>query len=251
MSPLVAMALLVPAGLVAGFVNTLAGAGSVVTIPALLLLGLPADVANATNRVAVLAQSAGGVTGFAGAKLVGRDEALRVAAPAVLGAALGAYLATLVGARVLEPLLVASLLLVAALVLLAPNLVLVSPTESPRSLDARPAAMLALFAIGLYGGLLQAGVGLFLLAFLGAALRYDLVRGNAMKVVVVGAFTLVAVAVFVARGLVVWTPGLVLAASSFMGARIGARYALAYGQRGIRPVVVVAAVGGSVILLLR
>jgi uncharacterized protein len=244
--------LLVVAGILAGFMNTVAGAGSLLTLPVLLLLGLPADLANGTNRVAILAQNAAGALGFDRAGRLDRPAVVRVVAPTLLGSLGGALAATAVPAPTLEPILVGSLLLVAVTLVYRPRWL------SPHAEDARattmrpgPRDMLGLFLVGVYGGFIQAGVGIFLLALLGGALRYDLVRANALKVVVVGALTVVALAVFVVRGQVVWLPGLVLAAGTVTGARLGVRFALSVPERTLRAVVFAAVVAASVGALLR
>jgi uncharacterized membrane protein YfcA len=104
---------------------------------------------------------------------------------------------------------------------------------------SRVATVLVFFAIGVYGGAVQAGVGLFLLLALARA-GYDLVEANAIKIAAVAALTALPVAVFVARGLVVWLPALVLAVGTALGADVGARVAVRGGERVIRPVLVVA-----------
>jgi uncharacterized membrane protein YfcA len=99
------------------------------------------------------------------------------------------------------------------------------------------------FAIGVYGGAIQAGVGLLLLLALSRS-GYDLVKANSIKLVVIAVFTSVAVVVFVAQGQVVWAPALLLALATAAGAVVGARLAVRGGERVIRPVLVV-----SVLLL--
>jgi uncharacterized membrane protein YfcA len=91
------------------------------------------------------------------------------------------------------------------------------------------------FAIGLYGGALQAGVGLFLIFALARA-GYDLVTANAIKVVIIGALTLVAVPVFILRGQVEWLPAGFLVVGFTLGGILGARLAVAEGERIVRPV---------------
>jgi uncharacterized membrane protein YfcA len=101
------------------------------------------------------------------------------------------------------------------------------------------ARFLVFFAIGLYGGAFQAGVGILLVLALARA-GHDLVSANAIKVVVVAAFTAVAVGVFVAAGQVVWAPALVLTVGTSIGATFGARIAVRGGERVIRPVLALA-----------
>ena len=101
-------AVLVLAGVAAGWINTVAGAGGVITIPALILWGLPAPVANGTNRVSVVAQSLVGAAGYRRADKLPRAGLLATAVPAVAGALGGAFLATHLSPRAVEIMLVAT-----------------------------------------------------------------------------------------------------------------------------------------------
>ena len=246
------LAVLGLAGLVGGFVNTLAGGGSLVTLPALLLLGLPADVANATNRVGVLAQS------LVAARGLGQDPRLRgiakawVVAPALAGSLAGAWLAARTPPDVLKPLLVATLIAIACTLVWKPD-VLVKGGGAQQPLDprARPLGVAGLFVIGVYGGFLQVGVGIFLLLFLSGVLRYDLVLGNALKSLLVAALTAVALAVFVVERQVWWVPGLLMSVAMIAGAQLGVRFAVARGQDAIRKVVFVAVIASCIAAALR
>ena len=90
MYDLLHITLLVIAGIAAGFVNTVAGGGSVFTVPALMLLGMPADIANGTNRVGVLMQSAAGVWGFRNRGKLDQSALMPIAVPTVAGSLIGA-----------------------------------------------------------------------------------------------------------------------------------------------------------------
>jgi uncharacterized membrane protein YfcA len=239
------------AGLLGGFVNTLAGGGSLVTLPALLLLGLPADVANATNRVGVLAQSLVAARGLGRDSRLQRSDIAWVLVPALAGALLGAWLVTLVPPAVLKPLLVTTLVLIAFTLLWRPDALVARTGALPLDPRARPLGVPGLFVIGLYGGFLQVGVGIFLLAFLGAVLRYDLLLGNALKSLLVAALTAVALAVFVVERQVWWLPGLLLSVATVAGAHLGVRFARARGQDAIRKVVFAAVIASCVAAALR
>jgi hypothetical protein len=246
------LAVLALAGLVGGFVNTLAGGGSLVTLPALLLLGLPADVANATNRVGVLAQS------LVAARGLSRDHRLRsvakgwVVVPALAGSLAGAWIAARIPPDVLKPLLVATLIVIAGTLVWKPD-VLVKGDVARRPLDprARPLGVPGLFLIGAYGGFLQVGVGIFLLLFLASVLRYDLLLGNALKSLLVAALTAVALAVFVVERQVWWVPGLLMSGAMVAGAQLGVRFALVRGQDAIRKVVFAMVVAACIAAALR
>lgn len=250
-APVLSAVALVLTGIVAGFVNTLAGGGSLLTLPLLMVLGMPADLANGTNRVSVLAQSIASAHEFDRVGRLDRAHVASVVPITVAGALLGAWVASSVPAGVLKPVLVASLLLVAATLVYKPRLL--APPEGEAGQPSKPRSwhIAGLFAIGVYGGFAQAGVGILLLAYIGGVLKYDLVRGNALKTVAVAAFTAVALAVFVLKGQVVYSWALWLAAGTVAGGWLGVRFALARGQDAVRKVLFVSAVVLAIGALLR
>ncbi|MDA0687863.1 MAG: sulfite exporter TauE/SafE family protein [Proteobacteria bacterium] len=223
---LTAILLLSSTGFVAGIINTLAGGGSNLTLPALMMLGLPADIANGTNRVAVLMQGIVGVAGFDRHNSLDRPAVIPILIPTIIGGIAGALAAALLPNLYLKPVLLLSILIMSAVILLRPSVMAPepgTPTLSPR--DNR-AAWWGLFGAGIYGGFVQAGVGFMLLAALAGGLRYDLVRANALKMASVMAFTVVSVAVFVVFDQVRWVPGLILAAGTMAGAHLAVKFAV-------------------------
>lgn len=229
-------------GTFAGFVNTLAGAGSLVTLPVLLHLGLSADVANATNRVGVFLASAAGATGFdAGGKL-DRRAALTLSVPALLGAVLGALLAVVLPDTIFRPVMIGMLMLVSGMLVYKPSVL--SPPEGtvPFTLREKPFAAVLLFLLGVYAAFLQAGMGIFASLLLSSVLRYDLLRANAIKTGMVLAITTIALAIFVAKGKVAWLPGLALGVFQIVGARLAVRWAMNSSPDALRKVLFVAAI---------
>ncbi|HMV72649.1 MAG TPA: sulfite exporter TauE/SafE family protein [Pseudomonadales bacterium] len=229
-----ALLLLLATGYVAGVINTLAGGGSNLTLPALMVLGLPADVANATNRVGVLLQSVAGVHGFHRYGKLAWHDAGAVLLPTLLGGLVGAIVATALPVALLKPLLLTAMVGMSLLILVRPATVAPPEGTEPLPLRGRPGAWVALFATGIYGGFVQAGVGFVLIAALAGTLRYDLVRSNALKMLCTGAFTLVALLVFIGNGLVAWLPGLALGASTMLGATHGVHLAIRVRQQTLK-----------------
>ena len=231
------IALLVGGGAVAGVVNTLAGGGSLLTVPLLVLVGLPGTLANGTNRVGVLLQNVVAVWAFRTEGVSELRNVLPVLAPLGVGSILGAAWASSLSDAAFE-----RVFAVVMLLLLVPML-----RGSRRTDDAAPrpwssaARTLVFLGIGVYGGAIQAGVGIVLLFALNRS-GMDLVRANALKVVIIAALTAVAVPVFVARGQVAWLPAGALAAGFAIGAAAGARLAVRGGERVIRPVLAVSVV---------
>ena len=244
LSPLLHVALLSLAGLVGGAINAVAGAGSMITLPALMVVGgLPASVANATNRIAVLVQSLSATASFRQQRVQGMRIGLWLALPACVGSLGGAWLATVLPETTLR-----RVIGVVFLVMLVPILRPRRAAAGEGAVRATPATFAAFLVLGLYGGFVQVGVGILVLVLF-SMLGMSLVEGNQVKVVTVAALTLVALALFLSKGLVAWRPGLVVAAGSAVGGWFGARLSVRRGERFIRAFLLVAAVASSLQLL--
>lgn len=240
------LAVVVFAGLGAGFINTFAGGGSMLTLPALMLLGLPADVANGTNRLCVVTQTAAGLWSFQREGRLEHRALPSVVIPTLLGATLGAYVAAAWLPREwVKPVLLGTMLLMAVTMMVSPKL-LAPDAGQEQTLRQRPWAILGLFFAGLYGGFVQAGVGFVLLAVLGGSLRYDLVRANALKLAVILVFGVVALGIFVVAGQVEWIAASVLAVATVAGARLGVRFAIDVKPKTLRIVVFILVVIATV-----
>ncbi|MDJ0867440.1 MAG: sulfite exporter TauE/SafE family protein [Myxococcota bacterium] len=228
-------AILLAGGLAAGVVNTLAGGGSLLTVPLLVLVGLPGTLANGSNRVGVLIQNAVAAWRFRAEGVSGFHDALPVLVPVCAGSLLGAYGIARVTDETFE-----RLFGVLMLALLVPTLRRpAARADAPARTWSPAVRSITFLAIGLYGGAIQAGVGLVLVAALSRA-GYDLVRANSIKVVVILVLTAIAVPVFVLAGQVAWAPAGVLAAGFALGGATGARIAVRGGERVIRPMLLLA-----------
>ncbi|MDT8880607.1 sulfite exporter TauE/SafE family protein [Halomonas saccharevitans] len=214
MTLLEALALLT-IGTLAGFINVLAAGGSMLTLPLLMFLGLPPQAANGTNRVSVALQSVSAVVSFlrAGASHLGLS--LRLSVPAVIGSLIGAWLALQTDDALFEAILIAVMAGSAVLMLLPQPRVETRPLTVER---LTPAVYLAMFAIGLYGGFIQIGVGILFIVVLYRMLKIDLAQVNVFKVLIVLVYTLPALAIFLVNDQVRWGYGLMLAAGSMLGA---------------------------------
>lgn len=242
---------LLAAGALGGFINTVAGGGSLITVPLLILFGMPADHANGTNRIGVLQQSIIGIRGFNRYDKLDKSAIPSMLAPTVLGAVLGALAASWLDPDALKPILLGTMIAIAVLMVAFPN-VIAPPEGTPtRRLTERPLGVLLLFAAGLYGGFVQAGVGFLLIAALAVGLRYDLVRTNALKLVCTALFSVASLVVFIATDHVEWVPGLILAAGMTAGALLCIRFALSVSQTVIKWTIftIVCLTSGAILLL--
>ncbi|MEE2730476.1 MAG: sulfite exporter TauE/SafE family protein [Pseudomonadota bacterium] len=225
--------LLIGSGVAAGFVNTIAGGGSIFTLPALILLGMPADVANGTNRVGVLLQSLAAVRGFDRHNKLDRDAVAPIVLPTIVGALLGSAIASVIPVEILKPVLLGTMMAMTLFIVLKPGSIPDSD-EPVYSLQERPAAIAWLFFAGLYGGFVQAGVGFILLTALAGVLRYDLLRANALKMMCTLVFSLAALGVFIYQGQVLWIPGLIVGLGSIVGVQLSVNFAISARQQTLK-----------------
>jgi len=230
--------LLFVVGLIAGTLNVIAGGGSLLTLPVMIFLGLPPTVANGTNRVAILVQNIGASWSFHRRGLLSRDWLLLAVPPALLGAVLGTLAAVRIGELAFQRILAVVLVAAAAWMVWRPSRPAAQGhTELPAG-ARRWGFVGAYFLIGIYGGFIQAGIGFLILAAISAA-GLDLIRGNALKVTVVLAFTSLSLILFAWNGKVDWAMGLALAAGNFVGGQAGVHLQVLKGQKWVRGVVTV------------
>jgi len=237
--------ILIAGGFACGILNSLAGGGSFVTLPLLMLIGLPPQVANATNRVAIVLQCASGVATYHRHQVRPWRDAPALAIPLLLGAVPGALLASSIDEEIFRK--VAAVLF--GMMILT---VFVNPRRWEREAGAgriRLRLYPIFFLLGLYGGFLQAGVGVLLISTFVLAGGYDVVRGNALKFALALIFTAVSLVLFAGAGQVEWIPGLAVWIGTIAGGITGARLVIAKGASWVRVFVILAAVGAIVKLL--
>jgi uncharacterized membrane protein YfcA len=237
--------ILIAGGFVCGVMNALAGGGSFVTLPLLLFIGLPPQIANATNRVAIVLQCVAGTATYHRHKVLLWRHVPALAIPMVLGSFLGAYLAAHIDESAFRK-------LAAILFAVMATTVFIDPKRWAREKSIgriRPYLYPLFFLLGIYGGFLQAGIGVLLISTFVLAGGYDVVHGNAIKFALAMIFTVVALLVFAQAGQVQWVTGLALAVGTITGGIVGARLVILKGAPWVRVFVVIAAAAAIVKLL--
>ncbi len=237
--------LLLFAGIAAGFINTVAGGGSVITLPVLVEI-VGASVANGTNRVAILMENAVAAASFHRGGKVPWQFVAPLLIPTILGAGAGTWVATLLSAETMKRVFGLVIVLVALSMLIRPSRWM--QEGEPRIRE--PWRSLVFFGIGFYGGFVQAGVGFLLLVGLVLVEGLGLIRGNAAKVVLVLAYTPLSLFLFARAGQVDWAAGATLGVGSMVGALIASRLAIRKGAGWIRWVVIAAALAAALRMLL-
>ncbi len=207
-------------GAAAGFVNTLSSGGTAISLPILLFLGLPPHVANATNRLTVLAAACSATLIFARKGTIDWRHAPHVVLPIFVGSIIGALLADWLSDEVLRQLIVLAVFLALVLVLVGRRRMLTSAEQQLVRLG--PVQISLLFLVGVWGGLILLDSYTYLLVVLVLGAGYGLVQANALKVVAGIAMTVAALLVFAQHGDVDWKAGTIMSLGSMTGGWLGA-----------------------------
>jgi len=226
-------AILFITGIVTGFINTLAGSGSLISLPVLMFAGLPANIANGTNRIGILLQSITALFTFKKGKMFEWNEGISLLIPSAIGAIAGALSAVNLDKASLEIIIGFLLVVMFFIVLLKPDKWIKNKAGEVKSINTALKFIVFLF-IGFYGGFIQAGVGFFLLAGLVLAAGYDLLKANTIKILITAVFTIFALPIYIYNNQIDWLPGISLAGGSIIGAWIAAKLAIKKGAPFIR-----------------
>lgn len=227
------LALLAVAGFASGWINVIAGGGSLLTVPVMVFMGLPGPVANGTNRIAIIAQSVAAVASFRAKGFSDFKLSATLAAAASVGAWFGAQLGVALDGVWFNRTVAA--VMVAVMILMATG----EDKSKPREGASATAKNLVLGHIlmigaGFWGGLIQIGVGFLLMPILHRVMGLDLVRVNMHKVFIVLIFTGVAFFVFASKVGIVWEAGAALAAGTAIGGWMGAHATIKKGETFIK-----------------
>ncbi len=226
-------------GVVTGIINTLAGGGSLLTLPMLIFMGLPSATANGTNRLAIMVQNIFAVAGFTRKGISDFRLSLYLSLPALLGATIGAFIAIDISDILFKRIL-------AVIMLFVFGLILWNPSKRFRQKSVQNCgsvglgqkalfpSMIIFFFIGIYGGFIQAGVGFIIIATLTSIGKMGLVETNSHKVFVISVYTLCALIIFSFNDKICWSMGIALAAGNGLGGWIGSHVAVTIGEQWIR-----------------
>ncbi len=223
------LGLLSAIGVVAGFLNVMAGGGSLLTVPVMVFMGLPGPVANGTNRIAILAQNITAVTAFFRRGFSDFKLSLTLAACALPGAVAGALVGTrLEGVwfnRVLAVIMIGVMLVMAT-----------GGNRKNKDASGEPSRRqlmwghICMVGVGFYGGFIQLGVGFIIMPVLHRVMGLDLLRTNMHKVFIVMSYTVVALLVFASQVEIMWIVGAALAVGNSIGGWIATHVQLDRGE---------------------
>lgn len=238
MSEEVQWILITVVGFIAGFVNTLAGGGSIITLPAMILVGLDPTVANATNRLGIVLSAVSAAAGFKSKKVSVLPFSLYVGIAATIGAVFGAMIAVEFDKKLFNRVLALLMIVIVVLMVLQPRMKRVIDQEF---LTGKPLwiTLIVFLILGVYGGFINAGMGLLMILWLNIFNGMNLTRTNAIKVLVTAIYTSAALVVFIWNDLIDWFIGLLLAFGNMIGGWMAARLSVKKGEGFIRSALVV------------
>ncbi|MDA9833456.1 sulfite exporter TauE/SafE family protein [Flavobacteriaceae bacterium] len=225
--------ILIVVGFFAGVINTLAGGGSLFTLPVLIFLGLPPNIANGTNRIAIVIQSLSGALGYKSKGISNFPFNIYLGISASIGAVIGAQIAIDLDGRLFNRILAIILIVVGGLILMnAKNLT----HKLPKRLTGKYLlfGIIGFFFIGIYGGFINAGIGIVIMLFLNRINRLSLVKTNASKTAIVFIYSSLALAVFAFNDAIDWKLGLLMALGTSVGAWWASRWSVKKGDQVIR-----------------
>lgn len=220
-------------GFIAGIINTLAGGGSLLTLPMLIFLGLPPAVANGTNRIGIFLQSITSVMGYKSKGIKPTRFGLYMGLSALFGSILGAQIAIEISGEIFNKILAIVMLLIVFLIIYKPNFNL-NDLSSRVEGSYFWISILVFFCIGIYGGFIQAGVGMLLLAALTSINNMKLVNANATKVLIVFIYTIAALGIFAYHNQVNYLYGFILAIGNASGGWVASRWSVNKGDRLVK-----------------
>ena len=230
--------LLLVVGFIVGIINTLAGGGSLITLPLLIFLGLPPQVANGTNRIAILFYTSSATLGFRTKKVNTFPFSIYMGVAAMFGAILGAKIAIDIDDFLFNRILAIVMIAVVLFIVFKQKYNYLKTFEKTTGKSLIISAV-AFFFIGIYGGFINAGIGYIMMFFMSYFNRMSLIRVNAAKVTIALIYTIAAFLTFLISGMVDWEYGIALSIGSAFGAFVTSRYSVKKGEGIIKVVMLV------------
>lgn len=232
------LTLLVVSGFIVGVINTFAGSGTVIGYSIFILLGLPAHIANGTTRLGVIMQTLAASYFFKKGGALDLRKGTLLAIPITLGSVLGAQIAVSIDKELFEKIVAVLMFIMLGIVFYKPERWLEGHAAS-RNIPPKWWHYALYFVIGMYGGFIHIGVGIFLMAALVLVSGYDLVNANGIKVYTVFIYSPFALAVFMYNNHLDYAMGLISAIGNLIGGIAASIFALKRGPGFVRWVLIV------------
>ncbi len=231
--------LLLGIGFLAGIINTLAGGGSLLTLPLLIFLGLPPNVANATNRIGVFFNAFFAMRGFKSKGVDIGPYGIWLGVVALFGAALGSFIAVDINGDTFNKILAILIVFIIAYMVFDNK----KTGSGYEKMDAKSKIIgyVVFFGIGVYGGFIQAGVGYLIMSSLSFIHNFSIIKINMIKALSVVIYTLSALGIFIFYDLINWELGIALAVGMSLGGWLTSRWSTKINDKYLRYFVMVTA----------
>ena len=239
--------LLAAVGFIAGIVDSIAGGGGLLAIPALLLAGFDPVSALATNKLQGSFGTGSAVVAYARHGHIDFRSSKRMVATTFIAACLGVFAVAFAPTSLLSALMPILLIAMALYFALSPKL---SNDDAHARITQKKFSYTAAPAVGFYDGLFGPGAGSFYLLSFVTLLGYGVLRASAHTKLLNFTSNIASLVVFALSGKIIWTVGLAMGAGQFLGAQVGSRLAIKSGAKLIRPLLVVVCIGMAIKLLL-
>ena len=209
-------------GIIAGFINTVAGGGSLLTLPILIFMGLPSNIANGTNRIAIFMQNIFSISGYKSRGVSDFKYSSWLSVSALIGSIIGAKIAININQDMFNKIL--SIVIIIVVLTIIYNKKTFNINSENISIEKKIISVIMFFFIGIYGGFIHAGVGFLILSILSNYNGIQLSKANSIKVFVVFVYTFFALIVFIMENKINWILGINLGIGNSIGGWIASRW---------------------------
>ena len=209
-------------GVIAGFINTVAGGGSLLTLPILIFMGLPSNIANGTNRIAIFMQNIFSISGYKSRGVSDFKYSSWLSVSALIGSIIGAKVAININEDMFNKIL--SVVIIIVVLTIIYNKKPFNINSENISIEKKIISVIMFFFIGIYGGFIHAGVGFLILSILSNYNGIQLSKANSIKVFVVFVYTFFALIVFIMENKINWILGINLGIGNSVGGWIASRW---------------------------
>ena len=209
-------------GVIAGFINTVAGGGSLLTLPILIFMGLPSNIANGTNRIAIFMQNIFSISGYKSRGVSDFKYSSWLSVSALIGSIIGAKIAININEDMFNKILSVVIIIVVLSIIYNKNPFNINSENI--SIEKKIISVIMFFFIGIYGGFIHAGVGFLILSILSNYNGIQLSKANSIKVFVIFVYTFFALIVFIMENKINWILGINLGIGNSIGGWIASRW---------------------------
>ena len=209
-------------GVIAGFINTVAGGGSLLTLPILIFMGLPSNIANGTNRIAIFMQNIFSISGYKSRGVSDFKYSSWLSVSSLIGSIIGAKIAINIDEDMFNKIL--SVVIIIVVLTIIYNKKTFNINSENISIEKKIISVIMFFFIGIYGGFIHAGVGFLILSILSNYNGIQLSKANSIKVFVVFVYTFFALIVFIMENKINWILGINLGIGNSIGGWIASRW---------------------------